>query len=104
MYEGCGDSFFKVGDRSYEEALRLLDLCPLEGAVSWVPLDKEFFHKCGSHVVFDAARSASCQDETDACVFAVGVTASERLSCGECFAFEVGFSFVRLPSSGRREV
>jgi hypothetical protein len=72
----------------------------LEGAVFWVPLEKEFFHKCASLVVFDAARGASCKDEADACVFAIGVAVSKRISCGECFAFEVGFSFVRLPSSG----
>ena len=84
--------------------LCLLDFRLLEGAVFWVPLDKEFFHKCGSFVVFDAARSASCKDTADAYVFAIDVAASKRLSCGECLAFEVGFSFVRLPSSGRREV
>ncbi len=50
--------------------------------------------------MLDAAREASFKDEADACVFAIGVAATERLSCGECFAFEVGFSFIRLPSSG----
>jgi hypothetical protein len=50
--------------------------------------------------VLDAARDASFKDEADACVFAIGVAATERLSCGESFAFEVGSSFIRLPSSG----
>ena len=100
LYEGCKDSCFKVGDRCDDEILCLLYLRHLEGAVFWVPLNKEFFHKGGSPVVFDATRGASCKDETDARVFAIGVAASKRLSCGECFVFEVGFSFARLPSSG----
>ena len=100
MYERCGDSCFHVGDRGDEEALCLLYLHLLEGAVFSIPLDKEFVHKCGSPVVFDAARVASCKDKDDACVFASGVAASKRLSYGDRFAFEVGFWFVRLPSSG----
>jgi hypothetical protein len=54
--------------------------------------------------MFDAARGASFKDEADACDFSTGVAASKRLSCGECFAFEVGSSFFRLPSSGIREM
>ncbi len=51
--------------------------------------------------MLDAARDASFKDEVDACVFVIGVAATERLvSCGECFAFEVGSSFIRFPSSG----
>jgi len=100
LYEGCADSRFKAGDRGDEEALCLLDLHLLEGAVFKVPLDKEFFCKGGSPFVFDAARGASCKDKADACVFTTGVAASKILSCGEIFAFEVGFPFVHLPSSG----
>ena len=100
MYEECGDSCFKAGDRGDEDVLCLLYLRLLEGVVFWVPLDKEFFHQDESLVVFDAARGAICKDEVDACVIAIGVAASKRLSCDECFAFEVGFSYVRLPSSG----
>ncbi len=54
--------------------------------------------------MLDAARGASFQDEADACVFAIGVAAPQGFSGGECFAFEIGLSFVRLPPSGRREV
>ncbi len=54
--------------------------------------------------MFDAARGASLKHEADACVFATGVAASQEFSCGECFAFEIGFPFVRPPSSGWREV
>ena len=50
--------------------------------------------------MFDAAGVASFKDEADASVFAIGVAASQGFSCGECFAFEVGSSFVRPPSSG----
>ena len=50
--------------------------------------------------MLDAARGASFKDEADACVSAIGVDAAERLSCGEWFVFEVGSSFIRLPSSG----
>ncbi len=39
LYEGSGDYFLKAGDRSDDEALCLLDLRLLEGAVFWVPLD-----------------------------------------------------------------
>ena len=52
----------------------------------------------------DAARGASFEDEADACVFAVGVAAPQGFTGGGCFAFEVGLSFVRPTSSGRREV
>ncbi len=54
--------------------------------------------------MFYAAMGASCKNEPNACVFAIDIAASKRLSCDECFALEVGFSFVRLPSSGWREV
>ena len=55
-------------------------------------------------VVFDAARGASFEDEADACVIAVGITAPHGFSGGECFTFEFGLSFVRPSPSGRREV
>ena len=55
-------------------------------------------------VVLDAARGASFEDEADARVIAVGVIAPHGLSGGECFAFEVGLSFVCPSPSGRREV
>ena len=55
-------------------------------------------------VLFDAARGASFEDEADARVIAVGVTAPQGFSGGECFTFEVVLSFVRPPPSGRREV
>ena len=78
----------------------MLNLRLLEGADFRVPLDKEFFHKYGSLDVFDTAKGASCKDEADVCVVAICVAVSKRLFCGECFACEVGFSFVRPPSSG----
>ena len=56
---GCGDPCVKAGDRCDDEALRLLLLGFLEGPVFRVPMDQEFFHIGGSHVVFDAARCAS---------------------------------------------
>ena len=54
--------------------------------------------------MLDAARGASFHDEVDACVLVIGVAAPQGFSGGECFAFEVGLSFVRLLPSGRREV
>jgi hypothetical protein len=100
LNKGCGDPFVKAGDRGDDEALCLLNLRFLEGAVFWVPLDKEFFHISGVLVVFDSAGGASFEDEADACVFATGVAASQGFSCDECFAFKVGSSFICLPSSG----
>ena len=50
--------------------------------------------------MFDAARCVSFKDEADACDISIAVAAPKRLSCGEVFAFEVGFLFVRLSSSG----
>ena len=54
--------------------------------------------------MFDATGSASFKDEIDAFVFAIGVAAPQGFSGCDCFAFEVGLSFVRLPPSERREV
>jgi hypothetical protein len=104
LNEGCGDPCVKACDRGNDEALCLLYLCLLEGAVFWVPLDLEFFRKSGSLVVFDAARGASFQYKADACVFAVGVAVSKGLSSGEGFAFEVRLSFVNLSSSGGQKL
>ena len=54
LYDGCGDSCVKAGSIGDDKALCLLCLGLLEGAVLWVPSDKEFFHKSGILVVFDA--------------------------------------------------
>ena len=50
--------------------------------------------------MFDSARGASLKDEVVACAFGTGVTVSQGFSDGERFAFEIGSSFVRPPSSG----
>jgi len=77
----------------------LVEFAPLGGCNLLGPIGLGILPHKWSLVVVDAARGASCKDEADACLFATDVDASQGFSCGECFAFEVGFSFVRLPSS-----
>jgi hypothetical protein len=97
LYEGCGDPIVEVGNGRDGEALQLLLLSLLKGAVFKVPLEYEFFYVGGSRVVFNAAGCAPREYEANAGILSACIAAPKRLYSGDNLTFEISFPFVRSP-------